>query len=550
MLSKSPRIATPVVVSLMVAASFLLLAGPFLIGPIPPVTDYPNHLARYWLIAGGASDPALSAYYRIDWANAVTNVGADRMVALLAPWVSALTVGHFAIIAAAVTPPLGVLTLNLAVFRRINPWQALFPLAAWSTTLLMGFVNFQLGLGLALLFATVDAIIPRRLWLVAGLVRIPFGVLLMIDHPFGLVFYAALLAGLAMGPGSLEPVDLRGLAARLPGAALAASWCLIPAALVTFWGHHALPGAQHAAEDVANPIRYLAFPGKLATLLSPLASYNVLQEFVVAIALTAVFSWLNSRRLFVVHGGLMFASAGLVFMAVAAPSHAGGASWIDRRFPIMALMSAFAALQARPELSRRMSASIAAATLGLAALQTAWVAWNWRAMTRDMNAVIALLADIPAGARILPMQHDPSLWLKWRAPAGRYMFGVGDATFRHFDSLAVPLRHAVTPKLFAAKGIQPLRILGAWDDVAEHSGGDLASISALSRPPLPGEPAYVPGWRARFDYVLVLNADMPDTGGPFHPPAALTLVASNRFAQLWRIAPLAAGPAPASPPAP
>ena len=534
--SKSPRsFPSPVVVAL-VALSFLTLAWPFLVARIPPVTDYPNHLARYWLIAGGAREPALSAFYRIDWGNAVTNVGADRMVSLLAPWVSPLAVGHAAIIAAAVLPALGVLTLNLTAFRRIDPWQALFPLGAWSTTLLMGFVNFQLGIGLALLFASADGMIPRRRWLTAGLLRIPLGVVLMIDHPFGLVFYAILLAGLAMGPEPVAPIDVPALVGRLSRAALAASWCLAPVAIVTLWGHHALPGAQPPPGDVANPIRYLAFPGKLATLLSPLASYNLAQELALALALTGLFVWLNRRRAFTMHGGLMTASAGLVALAVLAPGHAAGASWIDRRFPIMALLCAFAALQTRRDLSRRFTIAVAAATLGLAAGQSAWVAWNWRAMTRDMNDVIQVLREVPPGATILPLQHDPGLWSKLRAPAGRYMFGVGDATFRHFDSLAVPLRRAFTPKLFSAKGIQPLRVLGEWDGVVEHNGGDLASVSALGRPPKAGEPTYVPGWRGRFDFVLVLNVDMPDEAGPFRPPVELTLVSSNRFAQLWKVA--------------
>ena len=53
--SKSPRSVAGAVTVVLVAISFLTLAGPFLVARIPPVTDYPNHLARYWLIAGGAS---------------------------------------------------------------------------------------------------------------------------------------------------------------------------------------------------------------------------------------------------------------------------------------------------------------------------------------------------------------------------------------------------------------------------------------------------------------------------------------------------------------
>ena len=529
--------------AIIVAVSFLTLLAPLLTAEMPPLTDYPNHLARYWLIAGGLREPALAPFYRIDWFNAVTNVGVDRMVALLSPFLPGLMLGHLALAAAALLPPLGVLALNHAVTRRITAWQALFPLAAWSTTFLMGFLNFQIGLGLALLFAAMDPLAQPDLWGVlerrglgwaACAIRIPLGLILAADHLFGLLFYAVLLAGLGLGP---EPLDLRrwrAILLRLRRAALAGAWCLVPLAITAT--HKALPGAQGATQSFNHSIQYNVMPGKLATLFSVLASYNVFQEMVLAGALVGLFVWLNRSRALTAHTGLMVACAGLVVLAILAPSRAAGASWIDRRFPIMALFCALAALQLRKGVSPRFALALGGASLGLACLQSAWVGWNWRAMERDMRAVEAVLAAVPAGATILPLQHDPSLRLMWHAPAGRYMFGVGDATFRHFDALAVPLRHAFVPNLFAARGLQPLKVLGAWDRIVEHNGGDLASVSALVRPPLPEEASYIPGWRERFDYVLVLNADMPDQSGPFHPPPELTLVSVTRFAQLWRVA--------------
>jgi hypothetical protein len=545
----------------MVAASFLTLLAPFLIGEVPPLTDYPNHLARYWLIAGGANDPAFAGVYRIDWANAVTNVGVDRMVAILAPLASGLVLGHIAVVAGAVLPPAGVLALNYAVSRRVTPWQALFPLAAWSTTFLMGFVNFQIGLGLALIFAAIDPLAgpgpaevggvdaPVGRWRVIQ--RAPLGLILATDHLFALMFYAMLLAGLGMGRESFLPWRWAALGRRLARAALAAAWCLAPLAILAVHPH-ALPGAQSPAQDIDHSIQYNVMPGKLATLFSALASYNIFQEMVVALALMALLIWLNRRDALWAHAGLMVACAGMVLLSILAPSRAAGASWVDRRFPIMALFCLLAAMQVRRDLSPRFAAAVGAAALGLASLQAIWIGWNWRAMERDMDAVRQVLAEVPAGAAILPLQHDPSLALKWRAPAGRYMFGVGDATFRHFDALAVPLRRAFVPNLFSARGLQPLRVLGAWDAVVEHNGGDLASVSALSRPPRPDEASYIDGWRRRFDYVLVLNADMPDQSGPFRPPPELTLVSSTRFAQLWRVArntPGSMATSPSTPPA-
>ena len=529
--------------AILVALSFLTLLAPLLTAEIPPLTDYPNHLARYWLIAGGLREPALAPFYRIDWFNAVTNVGVDRMVALLSPFASGMLLGHLALIAAAVLPPLGVLALNHAITGRITAWQALFPLAAWSTTFLMGFLNFQIGLGLALLFAAADPLARPDLWRILerrgmgwGLaaIRIPLGLVLAADHLFGLLFYAVLLAGLGMGPEPLVLRRWRTLLLRLRRAALAGAWCLIPLAIIAT--HKALPGTEGAPQSFDHSIQYNVMPGKLATLFSALASYNVFQEMVLGGALVALFAWLNKRRALTAHVGLMVACAGLVALAILAPSRAAGASWIDRRFPIMALFCALAALQLRKGVSPRFALAVGGASLGLACLQSAWVGWNWRAMERDMRAVRQVLAAVPAGATILPLQHDPSLALKWHAPAGRYMFGVGDATYRHFPALAVPFRHAFVPNLFAARGLQPLKVLGSWDRIVEHNGGDLASVSALLRPPLAEEASYIPGWRRRFDYVLVLNADMPDQSGPFRAPPELTLVSATRFAQLWRVA--------------
>lgn len=518
----------------LVALSFLTLIGPFLAAPLPPMTDFPNHLARYWLIAGGQHDPALAPFYRIVWSNAVTNIGVDRMIDLLSPFISGLTLGHAAAILAAVLPPLGVLALNVAAHRRLTTWQALFPVATWSATLLMGFLNFQIGLGLALCFAALDPLAHPGWPKTLALARIPFALVLATDHLFGLIFYAVLLAGLGFGAEPLGRFEPRTLLDRTMKAARAAVWCVAPLAVLSLH-RRSLPGAQEGSGDINHAIQYNVMPGKLATLVSPLASYNLAQELVMASALTALVVWLCRRRLLTAHAGLAVAAAGLVVLAMLAPSRAAGASWVDRRFPIMALLCLLAALQVRVGIARPVRFSLGVWALALAALQSAWVGWNWRATVRDLDSVERVLAHVEAGARVIPVQHDPSLAQKWRAPAGRYVFAVGDPTFRHFDAVAVPLRRAFVPNLFAARGLQPLTVLGEWDGLVEHNGGDLASIAALGRAPRPDEPSYLKNWRRHFDYVLVLNADMPDQSGEIRPPRDLTLVAATRFAQLWKV---------------
>src|SRR5262249_53570918 len=46
----------------------LVLLAPLFISTIPPVKDYPNHLARLYVLAEGSEDPELSAIYGPNWA--------------------------------------------------------------------------------------------------------------------------------------------------------------------------------------------------------------------------------------------------------------------------------------------------------------------------------------------------------------------------------------------------------------------------------------------------------------------------------------------------
>ena len=68
-------------------------------------------------------------------------------------------------------------------------------LSTWSMGLLFGFLNFEIGLGFALLAAAADPGLVRRGPVIAAIGRASLGGILMLTHVFGFVFYAALLAG-------------------------------------------------------------------------------------------------------------------------------------------------------------------------------------------------------------------------------------------------------------------------------------------------------------------------------------------------------------------
>ncbi len=144
------------------------------------------------------------------------------------------------------------------------------------------------------------------------------------------------------------------------------------------------------------------------------------------------------------------------------------------------------------------------------------------------------------------------------APRGRFLFSRGDpwrdpraaGTYCwHYPTLAVPWRRAFVPTLFAVRGKQPVRALPPWDGLMVADGIPLSIGALLAEDPTTYEAWWGPAaaahhlsnWRESFDYVLLLNADMPDGAGPARPVPGLELVADEGFAQLHRIVP-AAGP--------
>jgi len=515
---------------IIILASCLTILVPFLFVKVPPLVDYPNHLARFWLLGGGVRDPMMARFYGVDWSKASTNIGVDLAVASLTFIAPARVLGFIAALTAALAPPVGMICLNRVVFRRFDPWQSLFPITAWSTTFLMGFLNFQIGLGLALLMAAADPWLRRRLRGFVGPARAMIAAVLAVDHLFGLLFYAALVGALAFGAAPLGLGDRRAWLVRTREAFLASIWCFIPIVLLVVFAP-ALPGSDAQSVGIVFGLSIY----KVFALATSLSAYNLAIGVAITATLAGAVVWLARRGALRVHVGLLLIGAAMVVLSVISPDHAAGGSWISRRFPTLALLALLAAMQLKPGVASRWGPRFVAPVLALVVAQAAWVSWNWRAMDADMSAVRRAVASVPPGAAILPLQHLQTLAGKWSAPSGRYMSSLGDPTFRHYAALATPLRRAFVPNLFSARGLQPLRVVGDWDNRVEHNGGELASVNALSRPWRIGDPAYLPGWRSRFDFLLVVNADMPDAGGAFRPPPGVTMISDTGFAQLWKI---------------
>jgi hypothetical protein len=522
-------------VRVMIALAFAGLAVPPLLVAIPPLVDYPNHLVRMWLLAGGARIAPLSEMFAPAWDSARTNVGIDYAAALLGGLAPAEAIGQAVVLLAVLLPALGAAALNRALYGGWHWWQMAPAFLAWNATLMAGFINFQIGIGLALLSAAAEPRLARGGALSAAVVRLGLGIAVMTVHLFALAFYAALIAGCALGREPIGRSDWRALGGRARAAllgALPAVAALLPLLLLA----RALPGAHVAAVDT-GPVWDFSAYNKIRALIAPISTYSWKLDVALAAAMAApaVAALLMARL--AAHAGLTLVGLGLLAAGFAAPAALAGTWWIDSRFPVMGALVLAAAVRPEPLASHRAALSLAALLISVVTVRTALVATHWRAAEADIAAVRRAVASVEPGAAILPLDHGAPGVQPTRFPAGRY-FHLGQPAHWYYPLLAVKWQRAFVPILYWAPGKQPIRVLPPWSEISFPESGLSASIR-LVEPDV--ESAYFRDWRRRFDYVLLLNADV-GRGMDITTLPEISLVRDEGFARLYRIAPHRKGP--------
>ena len=120
------------------------------------------------------------------------------------------------------------------------------------------------------------------------------------------------------------------------------------------------------------------------------------------------------------------------------------------------------------------------------------------------------------------------------SPIGRYSGGM--PIYRHTATTIVMSRQAFVPTIFTAAGKQPLRVLPPWTQLSVPEGG-LPSVDDLDDPRVGtrSEYPYLEDWRRRFDYLLLVNADLPNRNRAIEQVPGLSLVSDQGFARLYRI---------------
>ncbi len=514
---------------LAVAVIGAVLLAPLLVIDVPPILDYPNHLARMVVLAAGARDPVLSRMYAPHWAiipDLAIDLFIPPMLHVLPPYVA----GRIALALVLLLPLAGVLAYHRALFGPGRAWWPLCgALVGYNKMFLLGFMNFLLAVGAALLVAAVWARWRQRYPCRTSLACAVAATGVFFCHLGGLFFLGLLLASQEVE--RLLPLRRRGLQLARSAAASCGLLALtmLPSAILY---------SQSSLDRAAFMPKWSSLSEKLAGLIGAVANYYLWLDLLTAgliIGFVAA-SWRAGQLQ--VPPRTRVALAALLLLYVVAPYSLKSDAWLDARFPLMAGYLLFAGTAPR-RLPLRTGLAVAAVCAGLLLVRTSVVASMWAQHATDLRALRASIAPVPPGARVLVVRAAPKLnraFWHTRAPHSRYLTNM-DVTDFHTAALLLIERRAFWPLLFTSPSQQPLAVRAPYDGIAMNAGvpPDYHLLSRQRQRPKDLRAApYLADWPHRFDYVLVLDADgVPDL--PHALPPNLQMLNDTGYAALFRI---------------
>jgi hypothetical protein len=515
-----------------IAAFFVLFAAiaaiPVLLHPLPPISDYINHLSRMHVIASLGTDSNLTRFYQVNW-QIIPNLMMDMIVPNLVRFMNVYAAGQTYLIAAFVLIMSGAFALNRQLFGR---WSVL-PLAAfpllYNYVLLVGTMNYVFGIGLSLWALVAWIALRERHMVLRLMVSSLFVIALFFCHLSALGTYGLGLlafeinrlwspASRAAGPAGSEQHALQApsLAFRLADF-VATGLPFLPALPLMMmsptWG---LRG------DVSWELA-----GKVDGLIYVINVYwsAVAVLLAAAVALVAGYALYRRALRFHVFGVALLAVGGIVYLAL--PRIVFDTYMADQRLPIaLAFMAIGCAQLDFDRLGLRSVFArygVVAVLFLLLAVRVSEVQTMWTALSPGIAQFRESIELIDRGAKVMVAYADPD--------GGD---DVRDLGLVHAACLAVIERSALVTTVFTVVGKQVLHVRANFRDRVDTQDGSPPTVENLLRVADRAVPHddYWRRWTTDYDYLYVLFTDAhyrnPD-------PARLTPVFSGDQFVLYRI---------------
>ena len=479
-----------------------IAAVPLFLAEHPPLVDYPNHLARAYVIAEHETLPAFRDIYRVEW-SVLPNLSMDLVVPFLARFMDIFTAGRVFVALTLATLVAGCALVNKSLYGRVSLGAALSGCILYNLVLAWGFLNFLFSLGLCLI--TFHFYLAyRHDYAKQLLICAPLCLAIFFSHLYGFCIYGVLVIAKTLTETRLGPGGVPG---RVPGGvpgrgqilklarqlAKAGAQAVVPILLFLFYSDTA----------GATPLFHYGTIGqKLYGIAYLFLSYDPRIDIVCAVVLVVLLLYKAERKTLAIERHALYAILFMCALYIAMPSVLLSSAIADRRILVAIGFVAAATLGFRSRTSGEWVLT-ASAILLVVCLQVATAASAWAAWEKRLSPYLAALAQVEPGSKVsLAIDRQAA-----RLPM----------SLRHVASYLVIYRHAFAPNIFAIRGQQPLHLAPAYEALRQDL--DVAgNFSFLLKQALEAEGAEAAHRiRERFagyDYVLAIWS-------PLHSPEPL-----------------------------
>jgi hypothetical protein len=476
-----------------------IAAMPVALHPLPPISDYINHLSRMYVIAALGSDSDLSRFYQVNW-QVIPNLMMDLILPVLVRVMNVYAAGQAYMIASFVLILSGAFALNRQLYGR---WSVLplvaFPLL-YNHVFLVGTMNYVSGIGLSL-WALVAWIALRERNLALRLtVSALFVTALFFCHLFVLGTYGlGLLAFELQRLWSLtraenaQHLSVRALSIRLLDFAATGLPFLpvLPMLMMSpTWG---------LRSEVSWELS-----GKIDGLIFAVDVYSDVVALTLAavVALVAGYAAYRGALRFHVFGTVLLAVGAVVYVVM--PRIIFDTYMADQRLPISLAFMVIACAQLD---FGRLGLPLAFARWGavaglflLLAVRTFEVQTEWTALSPGLASFRASVELINRGTKVMIAYADPD--------GGD---DVRDLGLVHAACLAVIEKSALVTTVFTVVGKQILHVRADYRDRVDTQDGSPPTVENLlqvaDREPSSDSDDYWRRWTTDFDYLYVLFTD-------------------------------------------
>jgi hypothetical protein len=507
-------------IAVLFVALLAMTAVPILLHPLPPLSDYVNHLARMHVIAAINSDPDLARYYEIDW-QVIPNLMMDLIVPQFERLMNVYLAGQVYTLLSFALIVSGTLALHRRLFGRWSPLPLLAFALLYNNVFLVGTMNYVAGIGLMLWAVAAWIALRERSWLLRLPVSALFVAALFFCHLFSLGVYGlALLA--------FELHRLWTSYAQLRAASPAAAHRRLPALLADF-AATGLPFLPVLPLLMMSPTWGLweGLSWELAGKIDGLVYVVEVYSHSVALLLIGIVAFsvgwaLRDRALsFHAFGLAVLAVGAVIYLAL--PRVLFDTYMADQRLPISLAFILLACIDLDLR-QRNVRRGLVVALLALVAIRAWEVEDKWEQLSPGINSFRQSVQLIDRGAKVAVAYADPD--------AGSALEDYG---LVHADCIALIDRSALVTTEFTVMGKQVLHARPEYRgrvDALDGTPPGIDEMVEVADRPNAAAGRYWRHWTVDYDYLYVLF-----TGGKFEnpDPAHLEPIFVGRRFMLYRI---------------